>query len=88
MTFSGLINRVPRYYRERTKLQFAWELDLFRTFRQFSDGITLFELTSTIDLFEGDHNPQAGFLLAILNYKICEFNIYNIFHMAEDFSVE
>ena len=61
----------------------TWELLLIHKLREFSDGITFFELKVNTDFYEqtatcmASHNPQLTFNLVILNYTIFDFTIYS-----------
>ena len=50
--------------------------------RSFRDGISFLEFICNLDLFAGDHNPHFRVMLVILNFKIFEFEIYNVNHIA------
>jgi len=69
-----------------TKLSknFAWELGFLYKLRDFSDGIDFFDLKINYDRFKGDHNPQFGVCLVIMNFLIFQFEIYNVNHVLED----
>ena len=68
----------------------TWELLLIHKLREFSDGITFFELKVNTDFYEdvnmhtASHNPQLIFNLVILNYTIFEFTIYSTFPQVEE----
>jgi hypothetical protein len=59
---------------------YAIELSGLHFIRKFSDGITFIEFNTNLDLFEGDHNPHFRILLLVFNFKIFEFEIYNVNH--------
>ena len=59
---------------------YSWELSLFYKYRDFSDGVDLFEFKMAFDKYIGDHNPQFDFCLRLFNFTIFEFNIHNIWH--------
>jgi hypothetical protein len=61
----------------------AMELSGFHKIRAFSDGIDYFKFDMTSDWFVGDHNPQFGIVLTIMNFVIFEFRIYNVNHVRE-----
>lgn len=63
---------------------FAWELGFLYFIRKFSDGVTLFELSIDASFYKGDHNPQFGIKLMVLNFMVFEFRIYNVHHVEED----
>jgi hypothetical protein len=60
---------------------YAWELNTFYKLRDFKDGITFFELILEWNKFMGDHNPQFTFYFMLLNFRIWEFTIYNVWHI-------
>ncbi len=63
--------------------QFALDLCMFHKFRNFTDGISFFEFHINLDLFKADHNPKFEIFLAILNYSLIDFEIYNINHICQ-----
>jgi hypothetical protein len=68
----------------------AWELLLIHKLRDFSDGITFFELRVNTDFHEDinpnitSQNPQLIFNLIILNYTIFDFSIYSMVPRIEE----
>lgn len=65
---------------------YAWELDLFYKYRDFSDGIDFFEFKMGLDKYPCDHNPKYEFCLRILNVTMFEFSVYNLWHMDHECS--
>lgn len=65
---------------------YAIDLAAFFVYRSLLDGLSLFELHIDSDWYKGDHNPQFGIRLTVLNVTLLEFRIYNVNHM-EDGSV-
>jgi len=63
---------------------FAWELGFLYKVRNFSDGVDLLRFTVESSWFKGDHNPQYGVQLMVLNHMIFEFKIYNVNHVKDD----
>lgn len=63
---------------------YAWELDFFYKLRDFKDGVTFFEFVLNWDKYMCDHNPRFEFSLMILNFKIWEFSIYNVWHVDNE----
>jgi hypothetical protein len=63
---------------------FAFELNFLTFIRRFSDGVDWFHLEIKSDWYKGDHNPQFGIHLIILNITIFEFRIYNVNHVEDD----
>lgn len=59
---------------------YGWELVLFYKYRQFSDGLTIFEKRINWDRYLGDHSPKFEIYLAVFNITIIEFNIYYLHH--------
>jgi len=55
----------------------------FHMIRKFKDGISFFEFVINHDLFKGDHNPHFRIMLIFLNFKVFEFEVYNIYHKEE-----
>ncbi len=62
---------------------YAIDLNLCYSNRQFSDGITFFELVCNYDKYLADHKPSFDFSLTILNFVIFEFDLYYIHHRDE-----
>ena len=56
----------------------AIEWAFFNHIRELKDGVTWFEFEINSDYYEGDHNPQSGIHLMILNWMIFEINYYSI----------
>lgn len=44
--------------------------------RKLKDGITFFELSLSLDLYEADHSPAATFRLMALNFLLLEIGFY------------
>jgi hypothetical protein len=63
---------------------FAFELSGLYFFRKFSDGINWIEFLIDSDFYEGDHNPQFGIKLIILNFIIFDFRVYNVNHREDN----
>jgi hypothetical protein len=61
--------------------KFALDFTAFHLLRSFKDGITFFEFDVNLDLYEQDHNPKFRIVLIALNFKLFEFEIYNINHV-------
>jgi hypothetical protein len=63
-----------------------WEALFFHKFREFSDGISFFELIVNLDLYDSleiepkalSHNPKLIFSLKILNHTIFDFSVYSV----------
>ena len=62
---------------------FALELNVLYLTRKYSDGITWFQFSVESDWYKGDHNPQFGIQLIVLNITLFEFRVYNIHHIEE-----
>jgi len=60
---------------------FALEVAGFFIYRSLSDGLSLLELHIDSDWYKGDHNPQFGIRLTVLNVTLLEFRIYNVNHI-------
>ena len=67
----------------RRKIKLVSDLNGLYKFREYSDGITFFELKLDSDFYIQSHNPKLTFSLAILNWYIFYFEIYNIYHANE-----
>lgn len=63
--------------------KYAVELSLFYKYRKFKDGIDFFHFEGSLDIYEGDHNPQFRIFIGLLNFTIFEFEIYNMFHKGD-----
>jgi hypothetical protein len=59
---------------------YAWELCAFHKYRDFSDGVDIFKFNLNWDRYLADHTPRFEFMFIILNFVVCEFNIYYIWH--------
>ena len=62
--------------------KYAIDVSCFHLIRNFKDGISFCQFSVNLDLYEADHNPQFKILLIILNFKLFEFEIYNINHVS------
>jgi hypothetical protein len=63
---------------------FAFEFAFFHKFRNYSDGVTFFNIVFDMDLYHGDHNPKGMFALYLFNITIFEFSIYNVNHVYHE----
>ena len=70
-----------RHFHNKIGRNYAWELELFYKFRDFKDGISFFDWSTTWDKYMGDHNPQFNIFLTLFNFKIFDFTVYNIWHI-------
>jgi len=59
---------------------YAWEIALFHKLREFSDGMTFFNMTTDWDRYLADHSPRFCVHVVILNYTLIEANIYYRHH--------
>jgi len=57
---------------------YAFELSILHNIRAFKDGVSFFELTCTLDLYEADHNPKFSIMWVLMNFKIFEINIHHV----------
>lgn len=64
----------------RRNIKMAADLNCFYKFRNFSDGITKFECVCDCDFYEADHNPKFTFRVALFNYYLIYFEVYNVYH--------
>ena len=69
MNFHGKINE-----------DYAWEIEIFDKYRKIKDGITFFDVNAQLDWYAADHNPQFTLVFILLNFKIWDISIYNIWH--------
>ena len=63
---------------------FAFEFNFLYFVRDFSDGVDWLDFVIGSDWYRGDHNPQFGVKLTILNMIIFDFRIYNVHHGEEE----
>jgi hypothetical protein len=63
---------------------FAFEFNFLYSVRKFSDGVDWLDFAIDSDWYRGDHNPQFGVKLTILNLIIFDFRIYNVNHVEDD----
>jgi hypothetical protein len=68
----------------RITKNYFFEADILRKIRSFSDGISFLEFEFNVDFYRGDHNPKGRIMLVVLNFKVFEFEIYNINHVEEE----
>ena len=73
-----------RFFHSKIGKNYSWEFDILRMYRKFKDGISFFELNINWDKFVGDHNPQFTLIFILLNLKIFEFTIYNVWHTEDE----
>lgn len=62
---------------------YALEIVAFNKIRNFSDGLSFFELTFNWDRYKGDHSPRIEFFFLLFNITILEMNIYYRFHKED-----
>jgi len=67
----------------RRKIKLEADLNGFYKFREYSDGISFFELKLECDFYLQSHNPKLTFCLSFLNHYIFYFEIYNGYHLIE-----
>lgn len=67
------------FYKSLSK-NYALEIVLFKKIRNYSDGLSIFELTMNWDRYKGDHSPRGEFFFLLFNIAIVECNIYYKFH--------
>lgn len=85
-----MLKRSSLWFWGRLPYYMTWELLLIHKLREFSDGITFFELKVNTDFHEDinthvtSHNPQLIFNLVILNYTIFDFTIYSTVPQVEE----
>ena len=70
-----------RFLHSKIGKNYAWELNTFYKYRDFSDGIDFFIVEITFDKYPNDHNPKFEIAIKILNLMIVDFDIYNIWHI-------
>jgi hypothetical protein len=68
------------YFSRKLSKKYAFDFSCFHKIRNFKDGITFGEFLLNLDLYKGDHKPQFRMILIILNFKIFEFEVYNVSH--------
>ena len=66
------------------KSDYASSLTFFRKVRDWSDGITFFNLEVNWDKYLSDHSPYFRIRLTVLNHILIEFEIYYKYHRDED----
>ncbi len=70
-----------RFLHGKIGKNYAWELNTFYKYRDFSDGIDFFIFSIELNKYPCDHNPQLDVCLKILNLMVFEFTIYNVWHI-------
>jgi len=60
---------------------YAIDIGLLYFYRNLSDGISFGDFQLNWDRYEGDHKPSFELMIAICNFVIIDFEIYNIHHM-------
>lgn len=70
-----------KFFYGKIGVDYAWEVDLFRKYRDFKEGLTIFSFTIEYNKYMADHNPQFQIMLIICNYKMFEFTVYNVWHI-------
>lgn len=64
----------------RRKVELAKEICKFHKYRNYSDGIDLFDIHLRFNFYVQDHKPSLEFNMVLFNY-IFEFNLYNVLHV-------
>ena len=59
---------------------YGFEITVFHKLREFSDGLSIFDLKINWDRYEADHSPKFEFFLMLFNYTILDMNIYYLHH--------
>ena len=76
--------KTPKFhFHGKINKKFCWELNFFYRYRDFDDGISFIEIEVGWDKYKADHKPSFRIWLAIMNWTIIEFEIYNIY-LVED----
>ena len=70
------------------KIKLVYDITWFYKFRNFSNGISGFNLDFDADFYLQSHNPKMHFRIAFLNYYLLYFEIYNIYHLEEQQRVD
>ena len=73
--------KIRKFFGSKIGKNYAWELNTFYKYRDFSDGIDFFIVEITFDKYPNDHNPKFEIAIKILNLMIVDFDIYNIWHI-------
>jgi hypothetical protein len=63
---------------------YGWELVLFGKFREFSDGVTFFHITTEWDRYLADHSPRFSMHFVLINFTVLEVSIYYLHHRDEE----
>jgi hypothetical protein len=59
---------------------YGLEIALFHHLRQFTDGLTIFNVNVNWDRYLSDHTPRFVCHIVVCNYTLIEINIYYLFH--------
>ena len=63
---------------------YGWELVLFWKLREFSDGVTFFDMTIEWDRYLADHSPRFRIHVVVLNFTVLEASVYYRHHRDEE----
>ena len=74
-----LINKICEIIFRRN-IELVGEYCWFHKYRNYSDGIDLFNIVICFDFYEGDHKPAFEFTVVFVNY-IFELKLYNVYHI-------
>jgi len=62
---------------------YAIEMAGLLIYRDLADGLSLVEIDFSADWFKGDHNPQCGIRITLLNVTLFEGRLYNVNHVED-----
>lgn len=75
---NSVMNRILSAIMEK-KVQMSIEIDTFRKYKSWSEGIDMFRTTFESN-YKGDHTPHINLFIGVFNLKIIELGIYNTYH--------
>ena len=62
---------------------YALDVAVLYKYREFSDGISFFDLEVNWDRYLSDHKPSFSIRLSVLNFMLIDFEIYYRYHRDE-----
>lgn len=75
---NSVVNRVISAIMGK-RVQLSVEFDSFKSYKSWKDGIDFFNTTFESRHY-GDHTPFVNLFIGVLNFKVLELAVYNVFH--------
>lgn len=74
-----MLNKIFEIIFQR-KINIVCDIEGVYKYRDFKDGVTVFEFIIECDFYISDHNPKLNFFFRLFNHNIISIEFYNIYH--------